>query len=72
MVKVLRTIYRRLHAALFACLRRLGWNVARTADFYSPLPVLSEGRGVPGVLDRPSELVGVDYDLETMKSLLSA
>ena len=71
MVKVLRTIYRRLHAALFATLRRLGWNVARTADFYSPLPVLSEVAASRESWDRPSELVGVPYDLETMKSLLS-
>ena len=72
MVKVLRTIYRRLHAALFACLRRLGWNVARTADFYSPLPVLAEVAETRELWDRPSELVGVDYDLEAMKSLLAA
>ena len=72
MVKVLRTIYRRLHAALFAALRKLGWNVARTADFYSPLPVLSEVAESRESWDRPSELVGVDYDLDAMKSLLAA
>ena len=72
MVKVLRTIYRRLHAGLFAGLRRLGWNVARTADFYSPLPVLSEIAESREQWDRPSELVGVDYDLGAMKSLLAA
>ena len=71
MVKVLRKIFRRLHAALFAGLRRLGWNVARTADFYSPLPVLSEVAESRESWDRPSELVGVDYDLEGMKSLLA-
>ena len=72
MVKVLRTIYRRLHAALFAGLRRLGWNVARTADFYSPLPVLSEVAETRELWDRPSELVGVGYDLEAMKDRLAA
>lgn len=72
MVRLARTIYRRLHAALFAALRRLGWNVARTADFYSPLPVLSEVAETREAWDRPSELVGVDYDLDAMKSLLSA
>lgn len=72
MVRVLKAIYRRLHAALFATLRRLGWNVARTADFYSPLPVLSEVAASRESWDRPSELVGVDYDLEAMKSLLAA
>lgn len=72
MVKVPRTIYRRLHAALFAGLRRLGWNVARTADFYSPLPVLSEVAETRELWDRPSELVGVGYDLESMKGRLAA
>ncbi len=72
MVKLLRAIYRRSHAALFAGLRRLGWNVARTADFYSPLPVLSEVVATRELWDRPSDLVGVRYDLEAMKRLLSA
>ncbi len=72
MVGILKAIYRRLHAALFAGLRLLGWNVARTADFYSPLPVLSEVAESRASWDRPSELVGVDYDLHAMKALLSA
>ena len=59
MLNVARTIYRRLHAGVFAALRRLGWNVARTADFYSPLPVLSEVAQTRELWDRPSELVGV-------------
>lgn len=71
MVKVLRAIYRRLHAGSFAALRRLGWNVARTADFYSPLPVLSEVAETRELWDRPSELVGVGFDLDEMKSFLS-
>lgn len=72
MVKLLRAIYRRSHAALYSALRRLGWNVARTADFYSPLPVLSEVVATRELWDRPSDLVGVRYDLEAMKRLLSA
>ena len=72
MVKVARAVYRRLHAGVFAALRRLGWNVARTADFYSPLPVLSEVAETRELWDRPNELVGVRYDLEAMKALLSA
>ena len=71
MIRFARMIYRRLHAALFAALRRLGWNIARTADFYSPLPVLSEVAATREFWDRPSELVGVRYDLEAMKALLS-
>ena len=72
MAKVLRTIYRRLHATAFGALRRLGWNVARTADFYSPLPVLSEVVATRELWDRPSDLVGVRYNLEAMKRLLAA
>ncbi len=72
MANVLRAIYRRSHAALFAALRRLGWNVARTADFYSPLPVLAELAASRKLWDRPSELVGVDYDVDAMRRLLSA
>jgi len=72
MVSVPRAIYRRSHAALYSALRRLGWNVARTADFYSPLPVLSEVVATRELWDRPSDLVGVRYDLEAMKRLLSA
>ena len=71
MVRLAKAVYRKLHAGLFAALRRLGWNVARTADFYSPLPVLSEVTATRELWDRPSELVGVRYDLEAMKSLLA-
>jgi len=66
-----RKVYRRLHAGGFTALRRLGWNVSRTADFYSPLPVLSELRETREQWDRPSELIGVQYDLEAMKSQLA-
>lgn len=52
-------------------LNRAGWNVARTSDFYSPLPVLSELEATRDQWDRPSEMAGVDYDLETMKPLLA-
>ena len=72
MLRLVRKIYRRLHAGVFAALRRLGWNVARTADFYSPLPVLAEVAETRELWDRPSELVGLRYDLEAMKALLSA
>ena len=46
--------------------------MTRTADFYSPLPVLAEVAETRELWDRPSELMGVDYDLEAMKSLLEA
>lgn len=49
----------------------MGVNVALTSDFYSPLPMLSELDRTRDLWDRPSELVGVRYDLQAMKTLLS-
>lgn len=66
----MKSVYRKLHAATFDLLSAMGWNVARTADFYSPLPVRSDLRKNRRRWDRPSEMVGVGYDLEAMKELL--
>lgn len=41
---------------------RLGYNVARRADYYSTLPVLSEIEASRARWDRPSALVGVTVD----------
>lgn len=60
-----------MHARLFRALRSMGWNIARTADFYSPLPVLEELAESRQHWDRPSSLVGVAYDLEMMKQGLA-
>lgn len=68
---MLRSIYRKTHAAVLRGLAALGLNVARTADFYSPLPVLADLEKTRELWDRPSELVGVRYDLEAMKELLA-
>lgn len=69
--QLLKSTYRRLHSATRSGLNSLGLNVALTKDFYSPLPVLSELSRSRELWDRPSELVGVRYDLEAMKELLS-
>jgi predicted O-methyltransferase YrrM len=66
-----RSIYRAALRVTQSTLNTLGINIVRTRDFYSPLPVLSELRRTRHLWDRPSELVGVDYDLEELKSLLS-
>lgn len=68
---MLRSIYRKTHAAVLRGLAALGLNVARTADFYSPLPVLADLEKTRELWDRPSELVGIRYDLGAMKELLA-
>jgi len=66
----LRTLYRTLHRGSLRLLARLGVNVVRTADYYSPLPVLSELERTRERWDRPSELPGLSVDLESMEERL--
>lgn len=47
-----------------------GYQVARTGDYYSPLPSVSGLRTTFGRWNRPSDLHGVRYDIERMKALL--
>ena len=68
---MLKSVYRKAHAAFYRTLRDLGWNIARTRDFYSPLPVLEELAETRNLWDRPSELVAVAYDLDTMRDRLT-
>ena len=69
---MLKSVYRKAHAAFYRTLRSLGWNIARTRDFYSPLPVLEELAETRDQWDRPSELVGVSYDLDAQRSRLTS
>lgn len=69
--KVLKAIYRKIHSTLLRALNAIGVNVALSSDFYSPLPLLSELERSRDLWDRPSDLVGVSYDLEAMKTLFS-
>lgn len=62
-----RTLYRKLHRFTLQTLNRFGLNLARTGDYYSPLPVRAELARKRDRWDRPSELVGVDFDLEAMR-----
>ena len=48
----------------------LGYNVARKADYYSPLPTESELERNVARWNRPSALVGVRYDVEAYKRRL--
>lgn len=67
----LRTLYRRCLRTAQRTAEALGLNVARTADYYSPLPVRSELERTAGRWNRPSELVGIDVDLAAMRDLLT-
>ncbi len=65
----LRAIYRKLHYWMRKTVSALGWEVYPSRDFYSPIPVLSELERTREQWDVPSEMVGVDYDLDSMKAL---
>jgi hypothetical protein len=47
-----------------------GLNLSQVSDYYSPLPVVSALKNNRQRWARPSEMVGVRYDLEAMKQLL--
>lgn len=49
---------------------RLGYNVSRRADYYSPLPVLEDIERTRARWDRPSTLPGVSVDLPAMRERL--
>lgn len=51
-------------------LNAIGLNVYPVSDFYSPLPVLSELQNNIHRWIKPSELIGVTYDIPGMKQLL--
>ena len=63
---------KRVMRALRATAERGGFSVARTADFYSPLPIESEIRKNAPRWYTPSDLLGVDYDLDGFRKLTSS
>jgi len=63
---LLKSLYRGVHRGVLEIAAGLGWNVALTSDFYSPLPVRRELERTRELWDRPSGLVGVDYDLDAI------
>ena len=65
-----RRAYRAAVRALVDLSCRLGLNVARSRDYYSPLPVYSELARRRGRWDRPSTLAGVAVDLDGMRALV--
>ena len=62
-------VYRRFLNGGIRILNAFGLNVAKTRDYYSPLPLRRELRKTQQRWDRPSELIGLDYDLDAMKAL---
>ncbi len=50
---------------------KAGLNVYPISDFYSPLPVISDLQKNKKRWCRPSELVGIDYDIEGIKNLIT-
>lgn len=70
MLAPLRRLYRRLHRLGLRSLEAAGLTVARTSDYYSPLPAVRDLARTRERWDRPSALAGVPYDLEAMKALL--
>lgn len=66
----LRAPYHRLLHLARRVVNRLGLNVARSDDYYSPLPLVAELEKTAARWNRPSELVGVRYDLDAMEQQL--
>jgi predicted O-methyltransferase YrrM len=52
-------------------LARIGYNVARLKDYYSPLPSVPQLKKNIARWNRPSALTGISYDLERMKTDLA-
>lgn len=63
-------ILRNLHRALTGLINRLGFVVAKTSDYYSPLRPVSELKRNVGRWHRPSRMTGVHYDLDAMAATL--
>lgn len=70
-LRPLRRLYRAIHRVALGTAARLGFNVARTGDYYSPLPVRAELERSRERWDRPSAMVGIEWDTPTMEDRLS-
>jgi predicted O-methyltransferase YrrM len=69
-VAILRKLYGGAHRALIGLINRLGFVVARTSDYYSPLRPVSELSRHVERWHRPSRMAGVRYDLDAMAATL--
>jgi len=64
--------YGAVRGALIGALNRMGWVVARTSDYYSPLRPVSELKRHVERWHRPSAMTGVAFDLPTMMKELES
>jgi predicted O-methyltransferase YrrM len=62
----LRKAYGRAHRAAIDAVNRMGWMVARTSDYYSPLRPVAELERHVARWYRPSRLAGVSFGLPAM------
>lgn len=66
----LRRLYRRLHRLVLDTAAAWGANVARSRDYYSPLPVRAELIRTRARWDRPSAMSGVEWSSGAMRERL--
>ena len=71
-MSVLKRLYGGARRRAIDLVNRLGWIVARTSDFYSPLRPVGELRRHAARWHRPSALRGVEYDLDAIERTLSS
>ena len=67
MAAFLLAAYRRVLRAAFPLLHLLGLNVILRSDYYSPLPLAAGLTKKRERWDRPSEMIGIELDLDQMK-----
>lgn len=72
-LSVKRTLYRQYSQTAPSLLGKMlgviGYDVSRRTNYYSPLPTVSELKKNRQRWYRPSDLSGVRYDLDAMKTL---
>ncbi|HKI01541.1 MAG TPA: class I SAM-dependent methyltransferase [Thermoanaerobaculia bacterium] len=67
---MLRKLYGGAHRALIGAINRMGWTVARTSDYYSPLRPVAELERHVARWHKPSRMLGVAFDLPAMTAAL--
>jgi predicted O-methyltransferase YrrM len=70
--RLLKSLYGTLHRAVVNGVNKMGWVVARTSDYYSPLRPLSELKRNVERWHRPSAMTGVAFDLPAMMAELKS
>jgi predicted O-methyltransferase YrrM len=67
----LRSSKHRLFLTMLRAINACGYNVCRASDYYSPLPIVSQLEKNMQRWFKPSDLIGIRYDLQAMKDLLA-